>query len=247
MQNSFTIGEISELLGIPKSTLRYWESEGLINMPRDNLNNYRKYNHGSIYTISDLAHFRCLRMSLQDMKKLPHMTPMELSESLIALDQDLDQKLKELYTAKEYINKKKRCIDEYNKLSQKQYQQEIPDYNSIYSFTIDDNQAWSIYIRDQYQSILLYNPLSNQIETGLAIPTSENHPTIWEKDRDKEYVSFVLKVKYSNPSIDDFLPHMKHMEKMGYRISNIFARYLFSACDGIYFDYYKAFAEISIT
>jgi predicted transcriptional regulator len=42
MRNSFCIGEISDLLGIPKSTLRYWESEGLIDRQRDD-NNYRKY------------------------------------------------------------------------------------------------------------------------------------------------------------------------------------------------------------
>lgn len=245
MKNSFSIGEISEILGIPKSTLRYWESEGLIELPRDNINNYRKYSPGSVYTISDLAHYRCLRMSLQEMKKLPHLSPDELAESLYSLDQNLDLKLKELYTAKDYINKKMVCISEYQKLSQMQYQRETPDYSSIYSFFIDDTQAWSIYMKDQYQSILLYDPENDRIETGLAVPTSEHHPKIWEMDHNAFYVSFVLKVEYSNPSIEDFRPHLEYLEKSGYKISNIFARYLFSACDEKYYDYYKAFAEVS--
>jgi DNA-binding transcriptional MerR regulator len=245
MKSSFSIGEISELLGIPKSTLRYWESEGLISMPRDDENNYRKYNPSSIYTVSDLAHYRCLRMSLQDMKRLPSLSPLELADTLTTLDQNLDQKLKELYLAKEYINRKMDCIEEYKRLSQFMYRQEEPDYNNIYLFSIDDTDAWSVYIKDQYQSILLYDAEKNTIETGLAIPTAENHPKLWELDRRASYLSFVLKVEYSNPSIDDFMPHVQELTNSGHQVSKILARYLFSACDGKYYDYYKAFAELT--
>lgn len=244
MKNSFSIGEISDLLGIPKSTLRYWESEGLIEMPRDSINNYRQYHPSSIFTISDLAHYRCLRMSLQEMKKLPHLSPGELADCLLSLDESLDQQLKELYTAKDYINKKMYCIDEYMQLCEHQYQKEDPNYQSIYSFSIEDTEAWSVYIKDQYQSILLYHVDSNSLETGLAVPTSEEHSKIWVKDNAATYVSFILKVDYSNPSPDDFKEHIDHLKSLGYNISNIFARYLFSARDEKYHDYYKAFAEV---
>lgn len=246
MRNTFSIGEISELLGIPKSTLRYWESEGLIEEQRDEVNNYRKYGPSSVFTISDLAHFRCLRMSLQDMKKLPHLSPDSLEASLATLDQDLDKKLLELKTAKDYITKKREHIKEYQKLSINQYLPENPDYNQIYRFSIDDTVAWSIYIKDQYQSILLYNPEEGNVETGLVIPTHENHSMLWEKDKARQYLSFVLKVTYSNPSAEDFKPHLNNLISKGYRISNIVARYLFSACDGKYYDYYKAFAEVIV-
>ncbi len=244
MKSTFTIGEISKLLGIPKSTLRYWESQGLLRMPRGMENNYREYNHGSIYTISDLAHFRCLGMSLQDMKRLPKQSPGDLSSSLIALEQDLDERLQELYTSKEYINKKLSCIEEYNRLSEHQYQEEIPDYDSIFRFSIDDSNAWSIYIKDQYQSILLYDPGKDEIETGLLVATSDNHTRIWSKNNQSEYLSFILKVDYSAPSVEAFRPFTEHIASRGYEVTNILARYLFSAWDEKYLDYYKAFAEV---
>ncbi len=244
MKNSFTIGEISELLGIPKSTLRYWEQEGLLRMPRDSSNNYRKYNTSAVFTISDLAHFRILSMPLQEMKKLPHLSVNELSDSLTALDRDIDAKLRELLVAKEYINKKVLYIDEYKRLSANQYQPERPDYDSIYSFEMEDTQAWSIYIKDQYQSILFYDPEKKTVETGLAVPTSEGHPRIWERDSNAGYVSFVLTVDYSNPASDDFSSHVEHLKASGYSVSHVFARYLFSAHDRRYCDFYKAFAEV---
>ena len=246
MRNDFSIGEISELLGIPKSTLRYWESEGLIEKQRDDSNNYRKYSSSSLFTISDLAHFRCLRMSLQDMKKLPHLSPEDLESSLDSLNQDLDKKLLELKMAKDYIIKKKEHINEYQKLIINQYQPEFPDYHQIYHFSIDDTGAWATYIRDQCQCILIYDPEEGNVETGLVIPTHDNHPKLWEKDNSRQYLSFVLKVAYSNPTVEDFKPHLNHLKEQGYQITKILARYLFSACDERYYDYYKAFAEVAL-
>jgi hypothetical protein len=185
-------------------------------------------------------------MSIEEMKKLPQLSPDELKASLQDLNHNLDEKLQELYTAKDYITKKTEYIREYQLLTEQQYRQEIPDYNCIYQFSIDDNQAWAIYIKDQYQSILLYNESRGCVETGLALPTTENHPKLWEKDDNATYLSFVLKVPYSNPSVADFLPHIDQLSKQGYHVTNLFARYLFSACDGQYYDYYKAFAEVNL-
>jgi CRISPR/Cas system-associated exonuclease Cas4 (RecB family) len=184
-------------------------------------------------------------MSLQDMKKLPHLSPDALEESLTSLDEDLDRKLLELKTAKDYINKKMDHIKEYHKLRVNQYQLEEPDYNHIFLFSMDDTEAWSTYIKDQYQSILLYNPEEGSVEIGLAVPTHDNHSKLWEKDQSKQYLSFVLKVAYSNPSTKDFYPHLNYIKSQGYQITKILARYLFSACeDGRYYDFYKAFVEI---
>ncbi len=246
MRNYLSIGEISDLLGIPKSTLRYWESEGLIEKQRDDTNNYRQYSSSSLFTISDLAHFRCLRMSLQDMKKLPHLSPEDLETSLDALDRDLDQKLSELKIAKDYIIKKKGHIQEYQKLIKNQYQTEDPEYSKIYQFSFDDTGAWATYIRDQGQCILIYNPEEGNVETGLVIPTHDNHPKLWEMDHSRQYLSFVLKVAYSNPTAVDFKPHLSHLQEQGYQVTKILARYLFSACDERYYDYYKAFAEVTL-
>lgn len=246
MRNYLSIGEISDLLGIPKSTLRYWESQGLIEKQRDDTNNYRQYSSSSLFTISDLAHFRCLRMSLQDMKKLPYLSPEALETSLDSLDRDLDNKLSELKMAKDYIIKKKEHIKEYQKLIVNQYQKEYPEYSQIYQFSFDDTNAWATYIRDQGQSILIYNPDESNVETGLVIPTHDNHPKLWEKDDSCHYLSFLLKVAYSNPTAEDFRPHLNHLQEQGYQVTKILARYLFSACDERYYDYYKAFAEVTL-
>ncbi|WP_462351148.1 helix-turn-helix domain-containing protein [Fusobacterium varium] len=51
MQKYFLIGEISELLKIPRSTLRYYDREGIISPKFRKENNYRYYTRAQIITI----------------------------------------------------------------------------------------------------------------------------------------------------------------------------------------------------
>lgn len=48
----YKIGDVSEILGIPESTLRYWETQFTIIKPRRNKKNIRFYTPNDIETIS---------------------------------------------------------------------------------------------------------------------------------------------------------------------------------------------------
>ena len=48
----YKIGDVSEILGIPESTLRYWETQFTIIKPKRNKKNIRYYTPSDIETIS---------------------------------------------------------------------------------------------------------------------------------------------------------------------------------------------------
>ncbi len=48
----YKIGDVSEILGIPESTLRYWETQFTIIKPKRNKKNIRYYTPNDIETIS---------------------------------------------------------------------------------------------------------------------------------------------------------------------------------------------------
>lgn len=62
------ISTISETLGIPASTLRYWESMGLISLSRCD-NNYREYTYSSLLDLSDIYYLRKLGISVKAIKE----------------------------------------------------------------------------------------------------------------------------------------------------------------------------------
>ena len=51
MPKLYTIGEVSELLNVPKSTIRFWDEQGLIHSLRHEENGYRMFNIDDIFII----------------------------------------------------------------------------------------------------------------------------------------------------------------------------------------------------
>lgn len=68
MQKYFLIGEISELLKIPRSTLRYYDREGIISPKFRKENNYRYYTRAQIITIKKISTMRKLGLTLDEIK-----------------------------------------------------------------------------------------------------------------------------------------------------------------------------------
>lgn len=67
--NSFSIKEVSKLTGLPASTLRYYESIGII-MPveRGTTSKHRLYSHADVNVLDTIACLNATGMKLEDMK-----------------------------------------------------------------------------------------------------------------------------------------------------------------------------------
>ncbi|EAG3550816.1 MerR family transcriptional regulator [Listeria monocytogenes] len=65
---SFSIGEFSELVDIPSSTLRFYEKEGLITPERDK-NNLRTYSEEDANWLKFLLHLKGAGLSIKELKQ----------------------------------------------------------------------------------------------------------------------------------------------------------------------------------
>ena len=69
LRQTYTIKEASERCGLPESTLRYYESIGIIDkIGRDFSSKHRVYNEGDIDTLDAIACLNATGMSLDDMR-----------------------------------------------------------------------------------------------------------------------------------------------------------------------------------
>ena len=68
-QNAYTIKEVSNLSGLPASTLRYYEGIGIIPaIERDSSSKQRVYNQEDLNKIDTLACLHSIGLSIEDMK-----------------------------------------------------------------------------------------------------------------------------------------------------------------------------------
>ena len=65
---SYSIGEFSKMIGLPVSTLRYYENEGLLKPDRDE-NNLRVYTDQDLKWVTFLLHLKGTGMSMAELKQ----------------------------------------------------------------------------------------------------------------------------------------------------------------------------------
>ena len=65
---SYSIGEFSKMIGLPTSTLRYYENEGLLKPNRDE-NNLRVYTDEDFRWTTFLLHLKGTGMSMAELKQ----------------------------------------------------------------------------------------------------------------------------------------------------------------------------------
>jgi MerR family copper efflux transcriptional regulator len=64
------IGEVAAATGLPAKTIRYYESEGLIDPPARSEGNYRRYDERQVQTLRFIQHARQLGFSLKEVAEL---------------------------------------------------------------------------------------------------------------------------------------------------------------------------------
>lgn len=85
------IGELSQLVGVPASALRFWEERGITEPEKDGYNNYRLYTAGDSCRFLMARRYRSLGFPLQDVKAmvveaLPGDTALKLDRRLAELE-----------------------------------------------------------------------------------------------------------------------------------------------------------------
>ena len=66
MEKYLSIGEVSRLLDIPESTLRFWQDKGIFSVEKGE-NNYRQYTVYDLTNIAEIAFYRNLGMPVRQM------------------------------------------------------------------------------------------------------------------------------------------------------------------------------------
>lgn len=247
MENKYNIGLISKILNIPRSTLRYWESEGLINLKRNKENDYREFDVSSIFEILDIALYRKLNISIKEIKKMENQNVNEIEKVLIKNKENIDKNINELKYTKTLIEKRINQIQIYYELINTPYQKadKIENIKYIVNFDINNKKILSKYINSP-ENFVFYKEKNEEMKYGFILNSiNKEDKILWQEkeDKNKKYVKFILKQDYYNLNTNlDF--HIKNLTDMGYKTGKMIAKYLMTDFEGKKYDYYETYIEI---
>ncbi len=117
-----TLGEVAEILGINKTTLRHYNREGLISFERDEENNYRYYHKNQIENFKVILNLRKVGFSIEKIKEIKQFI-IEKKYDLIlkSVNKRLDEyaeEMKEIQKNIEILEENKKFMEYLNEISE---------------------------------------------------------------------------------------------------------------------------------
>ena len=243
MEKTFRIGEIAEILGVPASRLRYWESVGLLDCGREAENQYRAYEAGDLMRISDLMFYRSLGLSIKSISEIDAME-VEGHEILCAAQESAleDQKL-QLQRLRRYT----RALEVIRELRRIPFTDAQIDTACIVPFELVDAGVLRQYMDDPY----LYSRVQDSSDLsrerrGLTVApaaAAEYAEVLWRHGGGR-YVAGLMREEV-RPGYPNDLPALLRAVQRRYQTGAVISRFLTRAREnGTVFDFYKTYIEI---
>lgn len=156
------IKEVSELLHIPASALRYWDDEGLIRFERSDDNNYRYPTTQTMLDICDVMFYRSLSLSIKEIKAIPGMSVDSLERTLDSNVENLEEQIRLIQQTLKKLHTRRGMVERIKELEQSPFHlvhECLPDMKEFFT---EDTQALQIYVNDPYQTAVLIHPSVSQ-------------------------------------------------------------------------------------
>jgi DNA-binding transcriptional MerR regulator len=242
------IGTVSATFGIPASTLRYWESAGLIAIDRDAQNNYRGFSYDDLLIVSDLIDLHNLGISMKRMRDFPKMSLHEIERLYLEKDGALTNQIAKLTEILHKVRLTCRLIQKFNAL---QARDEIcfsePDVLQIIPHrNLYNNEVWQKYFSGQYQfGSVQFSETSEPLWGWITTLREDDAETLWEYRPDnRRFAECALRVTVDDRQDNNFRETRDRFHALGYRTGAVIARYVVTAVEGKRSDFYAGWIEI---
>ncbi|CAH0417624.1 MerR family transcriptional regulator [Periweissella ghanensis] len=243
MDKITTISDVSKALGIPASTLRYWDKQGLLRFERG-ANNYREFSFETMLDICNVMLLRDLEVPLAVLKQRQAMTLADLDTMFKQTKDHLEATMQELQQVITRINTRQQTLQKLVSLKAQKptviTQQLLP----IQTFNFTNKASVQQYLADPTKSadILavhgdnsytcgIFTPIvtTTELRAGDVVPKQYLHGVTWHN-------------KTQAPQIDDLLAQSGLTLS---QIGTVIFQYLMSINeDGQYRDYFEVWLEL---
>ena len=159
-KKNLTIGEISEILNITPSTLRFWEKENLFHVSKKS-NHYRTYTNTDLIDIADILYYRNLGVPVKDIRAFSSLELSEYDQFLENQERELNKKIEEYQQMLLRSQSLKRNYYRLLRLLVNPFILETPDFHHVISWiSVKKNGSGNTY------------PILH-ITSGVKIPTQK--------------------------------------------------------------------------
>ena len=144
-KKNLTIGEISEILNITPSTLRFWEKENLFHVSKKS-NHYRTYTNTDLIDIADILYYRNLGVPVKDIRAFSSLELSEYDQFLENQERELNKKIEEYQQMLLRSQSLKRNYYRLLRLLVNPFILETPDFHHVISWDFREKERIRQYV-----------------------------------------------------------------------------------------------------
>ena len=250
MSENNNIASISKLIGVPKSTLRYWDSEGLVHLQRNLNNNYREYTIPTMFEIIDVMSYRILNMPIKEIRELGKKPPEYISDLLKEKEDEIEEQLRKLQEVKEAIQVRQRHFKLYQLVLKHPYERMECPFDIVLSFDYTSKEHWLLCQKDNTNFAIYFSNSRSELVTGVIkegneLNLEDRKKVLWDKEKSScKFVTCIVKSCFENPEDNNLITHVRKLEQQGFHVGTVIGQLLFTAFEEKKFDYYLAWIEV---
>ncbi len=169
----YDIKRAARRLGVATSTLRYWESEGLVRVDRNHDNDYRQYTMHDIIYASEIAFYRKLGMPVKELRNYRTMSLGTLDEALERTEKDTERRIEELETMKARLAHQRALNDRAKDLRASGMRPGFPEVKTLSDMDYDNESIWKLLVNEPWH----YGVLIEADSPGRVLETVADAPT----------------------------------------------------------------------
>lgn len=245
MEHYLSIGEVSKLLDIPESTLRFWQEKGLFAVSKAE-NSYRQYTVSDVIHIAEIAFYRNIGMPVKQMEHFSQFNLLDYGKILDNEKADLEAKLHTYQEMYEFVLLKTEHLKNIELLKNVDYLYDTVPFDRIVKFEYSDPDKLLKYTRNPslYVRHMATQDLEHDTRGIITDQIAEDDLLLWQKKDSKQYAVFLIEEipseNYAN-NISKKLEVIHQKHKTGILLAN----FLLGAFEGNKrIDYLKAYVEL---
>lgn len=245
MKNYLTIGEVSSLLGISKSTLRFWEESGIFKVIKGD-NNYRGYTLDDLLIIAEIYFYRNLGFSVKQLKDFESFRLSDYETTITQVKSLIDEEINKYIVMRNSLKKKEFHIQTINIYKNIEYSYGEVPIEKIIQFNYDDAESLKNYTNDPSLYVRVINSKNFEDEVRGIIPIKpiEDKFLIWKKESMNKYAIFLIEENASRDYSHNMAEKLKIIQKK-HNTGRLLANYLLSEnINGETIDYLLGYVEI---
>lgn len=198
MSEKYTLKEVSELFGVNKSALRFWEKSGLIQSNRNKGNDYREYTKEDLLRISDILNYRFAHYSIKNLKIIDNLSVEENIVLLQEIQKEITEKKEELSRIENRIQHQLRKILLFKEMREQNFTQQSPDFDCIYHLHVRYKGNVMKYTNDHNLLAVALDASDTELKhfglAGHAADGKSEGEILWKQQGGRHYFPFLMKV-----------------------------------------------------